>query len=68
MRDFKRVACSTCHGSGEPCPECGTPREPVGELAEVIGIRDFAARRNAQYAERVRDALYAAASARKGRS
>jgi hypothetical protein len=58
---------------GEPCPTCGAPLEQVGELAEVVGYRsitttggpvgnaapvaDFTARRNALYAQRVRDAL-----------
>jgi hypothetical protein len=55
------------------CPSCGSPHEPVFELSEVVGFRsvttadrpiddpaplgDFAARRNAIYAQRVRDAL-----------
>ena len=58
--------------AGEPCPACGSPLERVGELAEVVGFRsitttdgpvdatpvgDFTARRNALYAQRVRDAV-----------
>jgi hypothetical protein len=58
---------------GDPCPGCGCPLEPVGGLGEVVGFRsvtttehpvddpapvgDFTARRNAIYAQRVRDAL-----------
>jgi hypothetical protein len=58
---------------GDLCPLCGSPYELVSELGEVVGFRsvtmadpsadrpaplgDFAARRNAFYAERVRDAL-----------
>jgi hypothetical protein len=59
--------------TGDPCPSCGAPQELVYELSEVIGFRsvmtadrplddpaplaDFAARRNALYAQRVRDAI-----------
>jgi hypothetical protein len=58
---------------GDLCPGCGSPHELVTELTEVIGFRsvtladhpvdapaplgDFAARRNALYAQRVRDAM-----------
>jgi hypothetical protein len=58
---------------GDLCPVCGSPHELVSELSEVVGFRsvtmadpsvdhpaplgDFGARRNAFYAERVRDAL-----------
>jgi hypothetical protein len=58
---------------GDLCPLCGSPHELVSELGEVVGFRsvttaapsvdhaaplgDFAARRNAFYAQRVRDAL-----------
>jgi hypothetical protein len=58
---------------GDPCPGCGCPLEVVGGLAEVVGFRsviaavrpvdsttslgDFTARRNAIYAQRVRDTL-----------
>jgi hypothetical protein len=61
--------------AAEPCPGCGSPLELVVELAEVVGFRsvttsdrsvdvaapvgDFTARRNAMYAQRVRDALAA---------
>jgi hypothetical protein len=78
MPDFKCVACRTrIRHSGEvaadPCPDCGSPLELVGERAEVVGFRsvttgdrpvdhaapvgDFTGRRNAMYAQRVRDAL-----------
>ena len=75
MPDFKCVACRTrtrLEQDGEPCPTCGSPLEPVGELAEVVGFRsittdgpvdtgaplgDFTARRNAIFAQRVRDAV-----------
>jgi hypothetical protein len=56
-----------------PCPTCGSPVELVVALAEVVGFRsmtttdgpvnnaapvgDFTGRRNAIYAQRVRDAL-----------
>jgi hypothetical protein len=59
--------------AAHPCPRCGSPLELVGELAEVVGfqsvkpaadpgdiaapIGDFTGRRNAIYAQRVRDAL-----------
>ena len=59
--------------AADPCPRCGSPLELVGELAEVVGFRsvkptedsidiaapvgDFTGRRNAMYAQRVRDAL-----------
>src|SRR4051794_22205547 len=58
---------------GDLCPSCGSPHELVTELTEVIGFRsvtladrpvddpaplgDFASRRNALYAQRVRDAI-----------
>jgi hypothetical protein len=61
---------------GERCPSCGSPLERVGKLTEVVGFQsitttehpvddsaslgDFTARRNAMYAERVRDAVDAA--------
>ena len=61
---------------GDRCPACGSPLERVGKLTEVVGFQsittaehpvddaaclgDFTARRNAMYAERVRDALDAA--------
>lgn len=76
MPDFKCVACRTRirrEDDGEPCPTCGSPLEPVGQLAEVVGFRsitttdgpvdtaaplgDFTARRNAIYAQRVLDAV-----------
>jgi hypothetical protein len=81
MPDFKCVACRTrtrrvgdaADFIGDLCPSCGSPRELVAELNEVVGFRsvtladhpvddpaplgDFAARRNALYAQRVRDAL-----------
>jgi hypothetical protein len=82
MRDFKCVACKirtrhavdSAHDAGDACPGCGSPLEPVGELADVVGFRwfsadrpaddmapigDFPARRNALYAQRVSDALAA---------
>src|SRR4051812_49806961 len=59
--------------TGDLCPSCGSPHELVVDLSEVVGFRsvtmavrpvedpaplgDFAARRNAIYAQRVRDAL-----------
>ena len=58
---------------GDLCPICGAPQELVSALGEVVGFRsvtmadpsvdhpaplgDFAAHRNAFYAQRVRDAL-----------
>jgi hypothetical protein len=61
--------------AADPCPSCGSSLERVGELAEVVGFRsvtttdglvdnatpvgDFTARRNAMYAQTVRDALNA---------
>jgi hypothetical protein len=82
MRDFQCVACKirtrraedSAHVAGDACPGCGSPLEPVGELADVVGFRwlttdgpvdhtaplgDFTARRNAAYAQRVSDALAA---------
>jgi hypothetical protein len=59
--------------SAAPCPRCGSSLQLVGELAEVVGfqsvkpaedsvdiaapIAEFTGRRNAIYAQRVRDAL-----------
>jgi len=84
MPDFKCLACRTrtrhvrdaSPSAGDPCPGCGSPLEPVGELTEVVGLRsvttadripdsdapvgDFTARRNAIYAQRVHDAIDAA--------
>jgi hypothetical protein len=81
MPDFKCVACrirtrhigDTPHSAGDPCPGCGSPLEPVGELAEVVGFRsvttadslidsdepvgDFTARRNAIFVQEVHDAI-----------
>jgi hypothetical protein len=58
---------------GDRCPGCGSLLESVAELGEVVGFRsvtttehpvddpapvgNFTARRNAMYAQRVRDAL-----------
>ena len=47
MRDFKCVACKirtrragdSAHDAGDACPGCGSPLEPVGELAEIVGFR-----------------------------
>jgi hypothetical protein len=47
MSDTKCVACRirTRHtgdaprSAGDPCPGCGGPLEPIGELAEVVGYR-----------------------------
>jgi hypothetical protein len=60
-------------GAADPCPDCGSPLELVGGRAELVGFRsvttgdrpvdnaaavgDFTGRRNAMYAQRVRDAL-----------
>jgi hypothetical protein len=60
-------------GAADACPECGRPLDLVDELAEIVGFRavttgaqpvdrvaplgDFRGRRNAMYAQRVRDAL-----------
>ena len=81
MPDFKCAACririrQAGDVAADPCPDCGSPLQPVGELAEVVGFRsvttgdrqvddaapvgDFTGRRNALYAQRVRDALDAA--------
>jgi hypothetical protein len=80
MRDFQCVACRIrtrrardgADVAGDVCPGCGSPLEPVGELADIVGFRsvttdgrvdntapvgDFIARRNAAYAQRVSDAL-----------
>jgi transposase len=59
--------------AADTCPECGSPLDLVDDLAEVVGFRsvkptgdpvdiaapvaDFTGRRNAIYAQRVRDAL-----------
>jgi hypothetical protein len=76
MPHFKCVACKTrlysAAGPADPvgdlCPGCGSPLEPVGELAEIVGFqsikpRDGAAdgsrpRRHQPIAGRV-DALFA---------
>jgi hypothetical protein len=59
--------------TADACPQCGSPLDLVDELAEIVGFRavttaehrvdhvapvgDFSGRRNALYAQRVRDAL-----------
>jgi hypothetical protein len=47
MPHFKCVACKTRMYSAAtpqdpvayPCPQCGSPLEPVDELAEIVGFR-----------------------------
>jgi hypothetical protein len=47
MPHFKCVPCRTRVYSGagpaelfdELCPDCGSPFEPIGELAELVGFR-----------------------------
>jgi hypothetical protein len=49
MPHFKCVACKTRLYSaaasadlvGDLCPDCGSPLEPVGELAEIVGFRSI---------------------------
>ena len=66
MRDFKCVACKIrtrragdgAHDAGDACPSCGSPLEPVGELAELVGFRWVTTTDgNEIYAQRVSDAL-----------
>ena len=68
MRDFKCVACkirtrragASAHDAGDACPSCGSPLEPVGELAELVGFRWVTTTHgNEIYAQRVSDALAA---------
>jgi hypothetical protein len=55
MAHFKCVACRTRqYGAARPpglvgdlCPGCGSPLEPVGELAEVFGFRHVESRQEA---------------------
>jgi hypothetical protein len=49
MPHFKCVACRTrLHSAAAPadvlgdlCPRCGSPLEPVGELAEIVGFQSI---------------------------
>ena len=68
MRDFKCVACKirtrragdSAHDAGDACPSCGSPLEPVGKLAEIVGFRWVTTTDgNEIYAQRVSDALAA---------
>ena len=68
MRDFKcgackirtRVAGHSAHDAGDACPGCGSPLEPVGKLAEIVGFRWVTTTDgNEIYAQRVSDALAA---------
>lgn len=68
-----RIRTRHAGAGGDRCPGCGSLLEPVAGLAEVVGFRsvtttqqpvddpapvgNFTARRNAMYAQRVRDAL-----------
>jgi hypothetical protein len=60
MAHFKCVACKTrqycavrpADPVGDLCPGCGSPLEPVGELAEVFGFRHIASRESAADAGR----------------
>jgi hypothetical protein len=55
MPHFKCVGCRTRLYSaaaaadpvGELCPECGSPLEPVGELAEIVGFQSIRQRDSA---------------------
>ncbi len=47
MPHFKCVACKTrLHSPAGPardlCPGCGSPLEPVGDLAEIVGFQSIA--------------------------
>ena len=66
MRDFKCVACKirtrrpgdSGHDAGDACPGCGSPLEPVGELADIVGFRWVTTTHGDEiYAQRVSDAL-----------
>jgi hypothetical protein len=68
MRDFKCVACKirtrrtgdSGHDAAAACPDCGSPLEPVGQLAEIVGFRwTTTTHGNEIYAQRVSDALAA---------
>ena len=68
MRDFKCVACKirtrragdSGYVAGDACPGCGSPLEPVGELADIVGFRWVTTTHgNEIYAQRVSDALAA---------
>ena len=70
MRDFKCVACKirtpraavSAHDAGDACPGCGSPLEPVGELADLVGFRQFTAEpRDTTYTQRVSAAMTAGA-------
>jgi hypothetical protein len=55
MPHVKCVACKTrlyragtpADPNGDLCPGCGSPLEPVGELAEIVGFRSVTSRDNA---------------------
>jgi hypothetical protein len=68
MRDFKCVACKirtrraedSVDAAPDACPGCGSPLEPAGELAELVGFRQFTtAPRDTTYAQRVSAAMTA---------
>ena len=70
MRDFKCVACKirtrraedSTDAARHACPGCGSPLEPVGELADLVGFRQFTAEpRDTTYTQRVSAAMTAGA-------
>ena len=59
MPHFKCVACKTRMYSAAtpedpvayPCPQCGSPLESVGELAEIVGFQEIAPRAGATWVD-----------------